>query len=45
MQVTLTKDLERFIAQKVRVGGYADSSEVVRDAYWTVLDEQDGKRI
>jgi putative addiction module CopG family antidote len=32
MQVTLTKDLERFIAQKVRVGGYTDSSEVVREA-------------
>ncbi len=32
VQVTLTKDLERFIARKVRTGGYADSSEVVRDA-------------
>ena len=32
MQVTLTKDLERFIAHKVRAGGYADSSEVVREA-------------
>lgn len=32
MQVTLTKDLESFIAHKVRAGGYADSSEVVREA-------------
>lgn len=32
MQVTLTRDLESFIAQKVRAGGYADSSEVVREA-------------
>ena len=32
MQVTLTKDLERFIARKVRAGGYADGSEVVREA-------------
>jgi putative addiction module CopG family antidote len=32
MQVTLTKDLERFITRKVRAGGYTDSSEVVREA-------------
>lgn len=32
MQVTLTKDLESFIAHKVRAGGYANSSEVVREA-------------
>ena len=32
MQVTLTKDLEKFIAQKIRAGGYANPSEVVRDA-------------
>lgn len=32
MQVTLTKDLEKFIARKVQTGGYANSSEVVRDA-------------
>jgi Arc/MetJ-type ribon-helix-helix transcriptional regulator len=31
MQVTLTKDLEKFIARKVRIGGYANASEVVRD--------------
>ena len=32
MQVTLTKDLEKFIAQKVRTGGYANPSQVVCDA-------------
>lgn len=32
MQVTLTKDLEKFIAHKVQAGGYANASEVVRDA-------------
>jgi putative addiction module CopG family antidote len=32
MQVTLTKDLEEFIARKVETGGYADASEVIRDA-------------
>ena len=32
MQVTLTRDLEDFIARKVRAGGYANPSEVVRDA-------------
>ena len=32
MQVTLTKDLQDFIAQKVRTGGYANSGEVVREA-------------
>jgi putative addiction module CopG family antidote len=32
MQVTLTKDLEKFIARKVQTGGYTNASEVVRDA-------------
>jgi len=32
MQVTLTRDLEKFIEQKVRTGGYTNPSEVVRDA-------------
>ena len=32
MQVTLTRDLEEFIEQKVRTGGYTNPSEVVRDA-------------
>ncbi|MBU6401891.1 MAG: type II toxin-antitoxin system ParD family antitoxin [Verrucomicrobia bacterium] len=32
MNITLTKDLKRFVIGKVRAGGYADSSEVVREA-------------
>jgi len=32
MQVVLTKDLEKFIERKVEIGGYANASEVVRDA-------------
>ena len=32
MHVTLTKDLEKFVAEKTRGGGYADASEVVREA-------------
>ncbi|MGA2662683.1 MAG: type II toxin-antitoxin system ParD family antitoxin [Verrucomicrobiota bacterium] len=32
MQVALTRDRENFIAHKVRTGGYANASEVVREA-------------
>ena len=32
MKITLTKDLEKFVTTKVRAGGYADASEVVREA-------------
>jgi putative addiction module CopG family antidote len=32
MQVTLTRDLEKFIARKIQTGGYTDANEVVRDA-------------
>ncbi len=32
MQVTLTGDLESFVVQKVRAGGYASPGEVVREA-------------
>lgn len=32
MRITLTKDLEQFVAGKVRSGGYEDESEVVREA-------------
>jgi putative addiction module CopG family antidote len=32
MQIVLTKELESFIAEKVRSGRYADASDVVRDA-------------
>lgn len=32
MQVTLSKELEAFIAEKVQNGGYASADEVVREA-------------
>jgi len=32
MQVTLSKELENFIAEKVQHGGYANADEVVRAA-------------
>jgi putative addiction module CopG family antidote len=32
MQVKLNKELEAFVAQKVKNGGYADAGEVVREA-------------
>ena len=32
MKITLTKDLERFVATKARTGGYTNVSEVVREA-------------
>jgi antitoxin ParD1/3/4 len=32
MEVRLSKELESFIAEKVRSGGYADAGEVVREA-------------
>jgi putative addiction module CopG family antidote len=32
MQVTLSKELEAFITEKVRNGGYANADEVVREA-------------
>jgi putative addiction module CopG family antidote len=45
MQVTLTKDLEKFIARKVRAGGYANSNEVVRDALRTLRAKDDPAEI
>lgn len=32
MDVSLTKDLQKFVADKVRAGGYSNASEVVREA-------------
>jgi antitoxin ParD1/3/4 len=32
MQVTLSKELEAFIAEKIGSGGYANADEVVREA-------------
>jgi putative addiction module CopG family antidote len=41
MQVTLTKDLEKFVAQTARAGGYASESEVVRAALRDFRDKGD----
>ena len=41
MNITLTKDLEKFVAGKVRSGGYADTSEVVREALREFRSQQD----
>ena len=40
MQVTLTKELEKLVDEKVRSGRYADASDVVRDAL-RVLEHRD----
>ena len=45
MQVTLTKDLEKFIAQKIRTGYYANPSEVVRDALRALRAKNDPAEI
>lgn len=41
MNITLTKDLEKFVTAKVRAGGYTDASEVVRDALRTFRSKDD----
>ena len=41
MQVTLTKDLEKFVTKKVRNGGYSSPSEVVREALRELRAKED----
>ena len=41
MQVSLTKDLEKFVARKVRAGGYSNASEVVREALRELRAKED----
>ena len=41
MKVTLTKELETLVKEKVRSGRYVDESDVVRDAL-RALDERGG---
>ena len=41
MKITLTKDLEKFVTNKVRSGGYTDASEVVREALRTFRSKDD----
>ena len=45
MRVTLTRDLEKFIASKIQKGGYANASEVVRDALRTFRAKDDPAEI
>jgi putative addiction module CopG family antidote len=41
MQVTLSKELESFIAEKVRRGGYANADEVVGQALRDLMAKDD----
>ena len=43
MNVSLTRDLERFVAEKVASGRYTSASEVVREAL-RLLEERDQLR-
>lgn len=44
MNVSLTKELERFVSAKVRAGRYTSASEVVREAL-RLLEEHDQDRV
>ena len=41
MQITLTKELEKLVDEKVRSGRYADASDVMRDALRTLEQRDD----
>jgi|SRR5882757_4449377 len=41
VKITLTKDLEKFVAAKTRSGGYTDASEVVREALREFRSKED----
>jgi len=43
MNVSLTKELEKFVSAKVRAGRYTSASEVVREAL-RLLEEHDQER-
>jgi len=45
MNIRLTKELEKFVATKVRSGGYADASEVVREALRDLRSQEDPAEI
>lgn len=45
MQVTLDKELETFIAEKVQNGGYANADEVVREALRNLKAKDDPAEI
>lgn len=41
MEVSLTRDLEAFVQEKVRSGRYVDASDVVRDALRTLEQKEE----
>jgi putative addiction module CopG family antidote len=41
MEITLPKKLQQFVARKVQGDGYADASEVVREALQAFHDRED----
>ncbi len=45
MHISLTKDLEKFVAGKVRAGGYSNASEVVREALRELRSKEDPAEI
>ncbi len=45
MQITLTKELEKFVTTKIRSGGYADASEVVREALRDLRSNDDPSEV
>jgi putative addiction module CopG family antidote len=45
MQVTLNKELETFIAEKVQNGGYANADEVVREALRDLKAKDDSAEV
>jgi antitoxin ParD1/3/4 len=45
VQVTLTKDLQDFVAEKVRSGGYESPGEVVREALRDLREKEDSSEL
>lgn len=45
MNVSLTPDLEAFIHEKVKSGGYASASEVVREALRRLVNDDSLRRM
>jgi antitoxin ParD1/3/4 len=41
MRVTLSRDLQRFVEEKMRTGGYSKPGEVVRDALLAMQAQDD----
>jgi putative addiction module CopG family antidote len=45
MDITLTKDLEEFVTEKIRGGGYANASELMREALRELRAKEDPAEI